>query len=82
MATGFPAGSLSSADLLLLEAGALASTIRRGPDGEFAGDPLEVALLNAAVKASISPDKLQSDHPRIQAYAFDNSRKSHVGRSA
>lgn len=59
---------------VLLEAGVLCNDASL--DGTSGlGDPLEVALLRAAVAAGLDPRAIRAAHPVRQEYSFDNSRK-------
>ncbi len=42
---------------------------------EIAGDPLEIALVRAAGEFGIEMQSLQSAHPRVAEFSFDNVRK-------
>lgn len=45
-------------------------------DGEKStGDPTEVALIDAGIKHSVSPEKLNADNPRVNEAPFDSGRK-------
>jgi Ca2+-transporting ATPase len=44
-------------------------------DGEADGEPTEVALVNAAVKAGFDKKKLDADMPRVMEIPFDSGRK-------
>ncbi len=59
---------------VLLEAGVLCNDATL--DGnEGLGDPLEVALLRAAVAAGVDPRALRASHPLRDEFSFDNERK-------
>lgn len=44
-------------------------------DGEFVGDPVDTALLQAARKAGSGVDSLRQVYPLVDEFTFDNSRK-------
>lgn len=39
------------------------------------GDPTEVALISAAVKAGLSPEKFEQDYPRVDALPFESQHQ-------
>ncbi|WP_322801063.1 cation-translocating P-type ATPase [Thermoflexus sp.] len=63
----------------LLRAAALASDARlhREPDGRWRGqgDPTELALLMAALKAGLQPEALNGRYPRVHEIPFTSERK-------
>jgi len=63
----------------LLRAAALASDarLRPGPDGRWQGqgDPTELALLAAALKAGLQPEALNDRYPRVHEVPFTPERK-------
>jgi Ca2+-transporting ATPase len=63
----------------LLQAAALASDARlhRGADGAWRGqgDPTELALLFATLKAGLQPDELNGRYPRVYEIPFTSERK-------
>ncbi len=71
----YPRRNLSLADIRLLKVGILTSGIKKSPDGNYTGDPLEVALLNAAKVDGISPEQFKSPYVMQQEFSFDNLRK-------
>jgi Ca2+-transporting ATPase len=73
--TSFPPSSLSPAERFLLQIGALTSCIRKGSEGCYVGDPLEMALLEAAEAAGLAPEQLHSQFHLRQEFSFDNQRK-------
>jgi Ca2+-transporting ATPase len=73
--SNLPTKALSLSDVRLLKVGVLTSTIKSSPEGGYTGDPLEVALLNAAREDGISPEELQSQYRKFEEFAFDNRRK-------
>ena len=75
LATDLPAGRLSPSEMRLLEVGVMASSIKKASDGTYTGDPIEVALLNAAKQHGISPEELQSRSRKIYEFAFDHQRQ-------
>jgi len=54
---------------------ALNNDAHRSARGEIAGDPTEVALLEAAATAGFEKEALLSTLPRIEEYPFDSERK-------
>ncbi len=70
-----PTKALSLADVRLLKVGVLTSRVKQAQNGDFTGDPLEVALLNAARDDGISPEVFQSQYRKFEEFAFDNQRK-------
>lgn len=54
-----------------LEVGALCSNASLSPDGEHAGDPMEVALLEAARMAGLGRPELLATQPEVGEEAFD-----------
>ncbi len=63
---------------LLLRAGALCNDAELHLDAtgpHIAGDPLEAALLVAAVKAGMELDRLQEQWPRLDTLPFDTARR-------
>ncbi|MFH1640031.1 MAG: cation-transporting P-type ATPase, partial [Chloroflexota bacterium] len=73
--TTMPNKGLSDSNTSLLKVGVLTSAVRKSPTGGYTGDPLEVALLNAAKDNDLSPEKLQSQSSKVEEFAFDNQRK-------
>lgn len=73
--SNFPTKALSLSDVRLLKVGVLTSIIKKSPDSGYTGDPLEVALLNAAKEDGISPEQIQSQYRKFEEFAFDNRRK-------
>lgn len=72
----FPSPSgLSTADLFLLQIGTLTSSVRKAAEGRYAGDPLEIALLEAAKSAGVVPDELRAQFHPQKEFSFDNQRK-------
>lgn len=65
-----------------LEIGTLCNnaTVERNPEGGWHshGDPIEAALLVAALKAGIDPRKLEWERPRIGEIPFEEKRRSMV----
>ena len=62
----------------LVRAAALASDARLVGDGErtrVEGDPTEGALLVAAIKAGLSPDREAADRPRVGEIPFSSERR-------
>jgi len=62
----------------ILEAGVLCNnaSLRRGSSGiEAVGDPVEIALLVAGVKAGIERDRLADEKPEMREVAFDPETK-------
>jgi Ca2+-transporting ATPase len=70
-----PASQLSLSETHLLEAGVMASAIKKSPDGGYSGDPLDVAILDVAKSYGISPEELQSKSRKISEFAFDHQRQ-------
>jgi Ca2+-transporting ATPase len=58
----------------VLEIGALCNDAMETADNEFAGDPMEVALLEAASKGGLDVQALRARHPLLEEYSFDNER--------
>ena len=73
--TDFAPQNLSVLQLNLLKVGVLTSHIKKTSDGHYTGDPLEVALLEAAKSAGISPEDLQTQSTIRREFGFDNRRK-------
>ncbi|MGD2103016.1 MAG: cation-transporting P-type ATPase, partial [Acidimicrobiia bacterium] len=61
-------------EVRLLETASLCNDARETDTG-YVGDPVEVALLEAAVAAGIDPGQLHADHPRVDEAGFDARRK-------
>ncbi len=59
----------------LLRALALANDATPGADGRIAGDPTEVALLEAAIAHGVDLAALKSQSPRHGEFPFDSERK-------
>lgn len=70
-----PTKALSLSDVRLLKIGVLTTTIKKDPEGGYTGDPLDVALLNAAKGDGIVPEEIQSQYRKFGEYAFDSQRK-------
>jgi Ca2+-transporting ATPase len=58
----------------LLAAAVLASSARETADG-FSGDPIEVALLEAAAERDLSPSRLLAERELLHEIPFDSDRK-------
>ena len=71
----FQPEKLSAADREVLKVGVLTSHLKKTPEGSYTGDPLEVALLEAARQGGVSPEGLQSGYKLEMEFAFDNRRK-------
>lgn len=71
----FAPDSPSPADQFLLQIGALTSCIKKASEGCYVGDPLEIALLEAAESAGILPEELQARFHLQKEFTFDNQRK-------
>ena len=67
-----PADGFDEHDLLV--AAALASSARETADG-FSGDPIEVALLEAAAARGLSPSLLRAERELLHEIPFDSDRK-------
>lgn len=68
--------SLSGAgETAALTAFALCNDANADPDGVTVGDPTEVALLEAARRAGLSPEAMRAKYPRMGDIPFDSSRK-------
>jgi Ca2+-transporting ATPase len=61
-------------DQRLLETAVLCNDARETDTG-YVGDPVEVALMEAAVAAGIDPERLHAGHPRVDEAGFDARRK-------
>ncbi len=59
----------------LLTAAALNNDAHLGQDGDFFGDPTEVALVRAAAERTIDPAALAARLPRVGEVGFDSERK-------
>lgn len=70
-----PQGTPTKAELSLLRLGAITSTMRRTAEGRYTGDPLDVALLEAAEAVGLSPDELHKQLRPQAEFSFDNQRK-------
>lgn len=75
VSTTFESGNLSPANIALLRVGVLTSHLKKTVDGHYTGDPLEVALLEAAKLAGVSPEELQEQYRLRAEFSFDNRRK-------
>ena len=73
--TAYKPGNLAPADMALLNVGILTSQIKKTAEGHYTGDPLEVALLEAAELAGVSPEELQKQYSLQAEFSFDNRRK-------
>jgi Ca2+-transporting ATPase len=63
---------------LALQIGVLANRadVTRGPDGPvLRGDPTEAALLVAALRAGLDPERLRTEHPVIGELPFSSDRR-------
>jgi len=58
----------------LLETAALCNDARH-TDAGYAGDPVEVALMEAAIGWGIDPERLHAEFPRVDEAGFDARRK-------
>lgn len=54
---------------------ALSNDARKTAEGEFLGDPTEVALLSAAEGAGFGKQSLKGSYPRVEEIPFDSERK-------
>jgi Ca2+-transporting ATPase len=61
-------------DRRLLETAALCNDVRHTGAG-YVGDPVEVALMEAAVSSGLDPESLHAEHPRVDEAGFDARRK-------
>jgi len=61
-------------EIRLLQTAALCNDARETESG-YVGDPVEVALMDAAVAAGIDARQLRADHPRVDEAGFDARRK-------
>jgi Ca2+-transporting ATPase len=61
----------------LLQAAVLCNegTIESGMEGKVLGDPVDTALLKAAMGAGVNIDLVRSDHPRVNMIPFSSERK-------
>ncbi|GIL06064.1 MAG: ATPase [Betaproteobacteria bacterium] len=59
----------------LLRAAALNNDAQPGPGGAFAGDPTEVALLEAAQRGGVHAERWRAKAPRVGELPFDSERK-------
>lgn len=75
LVTSLPAKALAPSEMRLLRASVAASTVKKAPGGGYTGDPLEVALLEAARASNLSPEDLQSQSRKLGEFVFDNQRK-------
>ena len=62
-------------ELRLLEAATLASVARSTEEGDVIGDPIEAALVLAAMERGLVPDGLRATLDRIFEIPFDSERK-------
>jgi Ca2+-transporting ATPase len=70
--------TLSEGQNKLLEIGALVNDLlvdRKGDEYSFKGDPMEIALINAAQNANISYSDLSSKYQLEHEFTFDNDRR-------
>ncbi|MFH0846505.1 MAG: cation-transporting P-type ATPase [Chloroflexota bacterium] len=68
-------GNLSPTEISLLRTGALTSHLKKSPEGRYIGDPMEVALLEAARANGNIPEELPAQYRLLQEFSFDNKRK-------
>jgi P-type Ca2+ transporter type 2C len=73
--TSLPSAKPPEGELRLLEAGVLTSHIKKTADGHYTGDPLDVAIIEAASSYGLSPENIQSRNPLKREFSFDNRRK-------
>jgi len=66
---------MSRAESSLLKIGAITSCLKKATEGCYLGDPLEIALLEGARAAGISPEELQEQYNLKREFTFDNERK-------
>jgi Ca2+-transporting ATPase len=59
----------------LLQAAVLASSARPGAEGRVLGDPIEAALLLAAMERGLSYDEVRAGFRRIHEIPFDSERR-------
>lgn len=64
----------TGAPRLLALTAALCNDAYRAPEG-WAGDPVEIALVEAVSRAGVDPFELRSRHPRLDEAGFDGDRK-------
>ncbi len=72
---GARGGTLSPGEAEILEIGRLAANVKRRPTGETAGDPMDVALVEAAEKAGAGLRPRFSSCRLRKEFSFDNRRK-------
>ena len=70
-----PSKDMAASGRTLLETAVLTSHLKRTPEGKYAGDPIEVAILEAAGAAGLDPDAIHSRSVPIKEFSFDNRRK-------
>jgi Ca2+-transporting ATPase len=70
----FDTVGVPDAEERLLETAALCNDARDTETG-YMGDPVEVALMEAAVAAGVNPETLHAEHPRVDEAGFDARRK-------
>ena len=68
-------GVLQTTDSLLL-ALALNNDVRINEDGDFLGDPTEVALYKKAQQLGYDPQQLKDDYPRLAEIPFSSERQA------
>jgi Ca2+-transporting ATPase len=71
----FSKEDISDSDMLLLKIGVLTSSLKKTATGGFAGDPMEIALLEALKKSGISQQDWQGPVQLQKEFSFDNLRK-------
>jgi P-type Ca2+ transporter type 2C len=71
----FAKETVSPADMFLLKIGVLTSNIKKGEEGGYVGDPMEIALVEAAEQAGISRQQVQEEFRLQTEFSFDNQRK-------
>jgi len=74
-AKGYSPENISDPTALFLIAMALSNDARKTADGEFIGDPTEVAMLSAAEEAGFGKQALRGIYPRVEEIPFDSERK-------
>jgi Ca2+-transporting ATPase len=72
-----PTGMTNNSLVELLRAGVLCSeaSLENGRLKHLVGDPVEAALLRAAIEAGVEPDRERADYPKSDEIPFSSERK-------